>query len=877
MSHKRIQAALVFLTTILPTLCSTFTRCGPRNMCRCRSRQNFGIFMDCRDLSLNISDICSVCNNEENITKLDMSNVTQKAVTTIPDNCFRNCSKLQKLYLSNNDLTHLEDSALDGLPEMNLLDISLNRLVNITYDVAFVNPNVFKSVRKLKTLYLQGNIESSHISENGRFFSNLPTNSFPVLETLVLDGTPFLTFSSNFRHFTRLRRVDFSEKASVCNINKLTKHTFENILKMRHLNLAFCNLSFIEAETFEGLRDLTYLNLSHNEGLGFVTLRNVSYGLQSTKIEVLDYSKVFKQFGLSTRLRRCDVWYLKNTTIRELYLDNNRLALVEVNALHLFPPTLEFISVEQNQLCYGPYVLQIGCLRKLRKMEISEQYALASILYYNKEANIKERYDQSKDPCHIPKPEVMDPHCPYLDDGPFELYTFSVPPLLNELNFRDSNIKTVITVHHKSPPIMMPNNIESMDASLNTIHAWNAPLIKFEHMKHLDLSNNFAAFISDDFFTRAPNLISLDASLNLLGPVLSEDYEGKIFQPLNGLEDLNLSTNKINSLTDSLFVGLKSLITLNLAFNGIKEVNDSLDSLKNLTTLNLKQNKLSSLPVAILQQMNDAARRTHRIVSVDLSNNTLELSCENLGFLKWIADHPKQFKSVGSYTYRLRGRDMVLSLAKLNDMIVSVGKSCKNYTAVVIVSTMFIVGVSTSIVIGIMYRFRWRLRYLYYMAKARYRGYDRIPNDQMEYRYDAFVSYSHEDYLFIKDELIKELEENYGINLCIHQRDFLPGNYIAENILQAIKSSRMVVVVLTEEFLKSKWCIYEFNMARMESIYSRNGENVIFCIMLEDIDTKHLSPELIQTLENETFLKYPEEELEKPYFWEMLKKALSKQ
>ena len=871
------MVTLVFLISTFPFLCNSLTRCGPNNMCTCKKLTNFGKSMDCHNLTLNISDICEACSTTENITELNMSNVTHKTIQKIPDFCFRSCRKLRKLLICNNNLNYLEDNALDGLSELKVLDMSQNYLVDITRDGAFVNPNVFKSVRKLKNLYLQGNINPSFTSGNGSFLSNIPPDAFPALERLFMDGIPFLYFDFNFRHFKHLRQIYFSGKASVCNIGKITQKTFENIPHIDHLNLAFCNLSFIAAETFERLYDLTYLNLSHNEGLGFATLRNVSYGLQSTKINVLDYSKVYKQFGLSTLLRRCDVWYLKNTTIKELYLDNNRMALAEVNALHLFPPTLEVLSVERNQVCYGPYVLQIGCLRNLRRMEINDQYSIAPITYYNKEAGIAEKYDGNNESCQVPKPKVISRHCPYLDDGPFDLYKFSAPPMLNEINFRDSNIKTVITVHHKSPPISIPNNIESMDASFNTIHVWNAPMVKFEHIKHLDLSNNFAAYVSEDFFTRVPNLVSLDASFNLLGPVLSEDHNGRIFQSLEKLKVLNISTNKITSLADSLFSGLTSLATLNLASNGITEVNNSLNGLKNLTNLNLKQNKISTLPVKLLEQMDETGSRTYRKVSVDLSNNTLDIACENLKFLEWIADHPNHFESVNSYTYRYNGHNIAMSHTNLKKMIASVGKGCNNYAAVIIVSTIFIVVVSTSIVVGIVYRFRWRLRYLYYMAKARYRGYDRIPDAQVEYRYDAFISYAHEDYRFIKDEIIVELEESYGLYLCIHQRDFLPGNYIAENILQAIKNSKKIVIVLTEQFLKSQWCIYEFNMARMESIYSRNGDNVIFCIMYEDIDTKHLSPELIETLESETFLKYPEEEPEKPYFWEMLKKALSDQ
>ena len=163
------------------------------------------------------------------------------------------------------------------------------------------------------------------------------------------------------------------------------------------------------------------------------------------------------------------------------------------------------------------------------------------------------------------------------------------------------------------------------------------------------------------------------------------------------------------------------------------------------------------------------------------------------------------------------------------------------------------------------------------MAKTRYRGYEHLRDaeERNVYKYDAFISYYHEDYLFVKNELIAELEEKHGLSLCVHQRDFLAGNYIAENILEAIKSSRMTVILLTDKFLKSKWCMYEFNMARMESIYSRDGENVIFCIMLEKIERKHISRELLECLEKETFLEYPDDQNDKPYFWEMLKAALS--
>ena len=104
--------------------------------------------------------------------------------------------------------------------------------------------------------------------------------------------------------------------------------------------------------------------------------------------------------------------------------------------------------------------------------------------------------------------------------------------------------------------------------------------------------------------------------------------------------------------------------------------------------------------------------------------------------------------------------------------------------------------------------------------------------------------------------------------MCLHQKDFLPGSYIAENILKAIKRSRIILTVLSPAFLDSKWCMYEFNMARMEGIYGRDGENVVFVVMYEEIDISRISEEMRECLESESYLAYPQEE--RHYFWEML-------
>lgn len=63
-------------------------------------------------------------------------------------------------------------------------------------------------------------------------------------------------------------------------------------------------------------------------------------------------------------------------------------------------------------------------------------------------------------------------------------------------------------------------------------------------------------------------------------------------------------------------------------------------------------------------------------------------------------------------------------------------------------------------------------------------------------------------------------------------------------------------------------------MAWMEGIYSRGGENILIAIMYEEVDMAHLSPEMVQCLGTETFIKYEADISETSYFWQTLKQAL---
>jgi hypothetical protein len=161
------------------------------------------------------------------------------------------------------------------------------------------------------------------------------------------------------------------------------------------------------------------------------------------------------------------------------------------------------------------------------------------------------------------------------------------------------------------------------------------------------------------------------------------------------------------------------------------------------------------------------------------------------------------------------------------------------------------------IVYRIIYRYRWKILYIYYLTKRVLFPELKKAKEKVHYQYDAFISYAEEDRSFVLEEIIRI--ENCDMKLCIHDRDFVPGIDIAENITNAIHNSRRIVFIMTSHFLKSYWCMFEFNMARMESIYSRGGEHILLLILIEKNIVHEMPMSLLYVIKNESYLEFPDE------------------
>uniref|UniRef100_A0A8D3A093 TIR domain-containing protein n=1 Tax=Scophthalmus maximus TaxID=52904 RepID=A0A8D3A093_SCOMX len=71
--------------------------------------------------------------------------------------------------------------------------------------------------------------------------------------------------------------------------------------------------------------------------------------------------------------------------------------------------------------------------------------------------------------------------------------------------------------------------------------------------------------------------------------------------------------------------------------------------------------------------------------------------------------------------------------------------------------------------------------------------------------YHVFISYSSTDYQWTHS-VINQLE-SCGLQVCYHERDFTPGRTVLENMSDCIQESQKVLLVLSPEFVRSRWCL----------------------------------------------------------------------
>jgi len=118
-----------------------------------------------------------------------------------------------------------------------------------------------------------------------------------------------------------------------------------------------------------------------------------------------------------------------------------------------------------------------------------------------------------------------------------------------------------------------------------------------------------------------------------------------------------------------------------------------------------------------------------------------------------------------------------------------------------------------------------------------------------EIKYDVFVTFSNKDSQWVMKNVIPLLEKN-RLKYCIHSRDFELGRPLVDNMAESVYSSRKVLAVMSKNYMDSKFCRGELDMALHRSRGANKGSLLI--VRIDGIKKKKLP----RALREQTFVDY---------------------
>lgn len=363
---------------------------------------------------------------------------------------------------------------------------------------------------------------------------------------------------------------------------------------------------------------------------------------------------------------------------------------------------------------------------------------------------------------------------------------------------------------------------------------------KSNSLKNLFFTNNGFFFRNSskepsfEIFKYCQNLTVLNISSNNLE--LKEKEFIAMIKPLNKLQSLGIRTTGLAYLPRNLTRHLPMLRKLDASdnyLNGSWDGNSVFGNVPTLQYLDLSDNNIERIsernfPLTLLNGLKDNG--------LDLSYNKFSCNCDDaLWFYNWMHANKKKLAHVGNITCRL---NVPLHASTRNLFYLTEKELCPMNPAVFIA----IVSSGTALLVifitlTTLYKLRWHIRHWLYIIKYKNKGYEIIPDDP-DFKYDVFLVYADEDTKFIFDIVVPYLEEK-GYSLCVRCRDFEIGKLYCDNIVDNMNLSRRILLVLSNNFAKSKWCEFQMNFAYNRCLDEKIN-NIIVAVW-EEISYKYLS------------------------------------
>ncbi|KAM8917333.1 leucine-rich repeats and immunoglobulin-like domains protein 1 isoform 2-T2 [Spinachia spinachia] len=378
-----------------------------------------------------------------------------------------------------------------------------------------------------------------------------------------------------------------------CSARELTASPLDLPVRTVSLNLGHNKLTSIDVEAFDTLPNLRELRLDHNEltsipDLGQAASRIVSLYLHHNKIRSIDGRRTRELSSLETMdLSNNDLTELRGhcfpagLQVRDLYLTNNKISMLELGALDHLGSTLQVLRLSRNRISQIP--VKAFQLPKLTQLELNR----------NRIRQVEGLTFQGLSSLEVLK--LQRNSITKLTDGAFwDLAKMKVLHLdynsLSEVN---------------SGSLYGLSSLQQLFLSSNYIARINPDGWKFcQKLRELNLSHNNLTRLDEGSLAVLGDLHSLRLGHNSISHITEGAFRG-----LKAVRILELDHNDISGTiedTNGAFSGLDSLNKLTLFGNKIKSVaKKAFSGLETLEHLNLGENAIRSIQPDAFSKMRD--------------------------------------------------------------------------------------------------------------------------------------------------------------------------------------------------------------------------------------------------------------------------------
>ncbi|XP_037080595.1 protein toll-like [Pollicipes pollicipes] len=771
-----------------------------------------------------------------NLTRLS---VGRNSLRTLSRAHFRDLARLRHLDLYKNQLETLPADVFAPLPSLEVLRMECNALRSLP-------ESLFQSTPRLKLLRVNGHVVVGNLS-------TLPAGIFRGLDQLEL---------------LMIDRLG---------LQQLPDGLFSGLVSLKNLTIDHNQVSDLPDNTFAGLRNLRNLDLSSNRlrtlpaGLlrdlvSLDTLYLHDNGLASFPAEMFAHTpalgRLFMQDNDLTSLGRGSfVGLAKSLTL--LDLSNNSLWMDAYEPAFAEIGQIQELRLQHNKIDQIPYEILLNLL-KLKRLDL--RHNLLDILQiadfnfvcrdadiYMQHNNVSTIYMSLTAPLQNPSAQNRI----HLADNPFVC---------------DCNAVTLKQFLERSGPFAdtEPTDNSFQLATDDLRCARPAPLagrrfssVSADHLLcayEVGCTPGCSCVVHPSDSTVVvscpqvpagplPELDDLPASFGLTLRV-----EGAQIRRLNmTLATAPPSSNETRPPTP--------LFNIQLNHNAISELTPDLLP-PGLLRLSVQYNNISHIGKHFLELL-DAAENNE--TQVWLGHNPYACDCALIPLHQYLQLH------VSRDTLRIVDADQ-MTCAGQNRSLLEMQPTdlCPSHTATIVAVCVvaFVIAIFL-LLFSIVYHRHGEMIKVWLYAHNLCLWLVTEEELDADKKYDAFVSYSHLDEEFVVEQLVPQLEQGEPkYSLCLHFRDWLAGEWITDQIQQSVQDSRRVIVVMSQNFIRSEWGRLEFLTAHKQALNDKRNR-VIVVVYGELPDPAGMDPELRLYISMNTYLKWGD-----ALFWERLRYAL---